>query len=163
LGHQGPRHAIGITILIGYLGVTGSFFSLRGGNLGRLRILAVSLVIFGTGCGNQPIETESSSDGSRPLSVGSTPTQARSADGAYISRLEHIVDDQATSGEPIQGSDGLTMADLDQDGNLDFVTTRGNSSPYDGVLWLEQVRSEVPLPSFQQAREADSPELVSAN
>jgi hypothetical protein len=55
------------------------------------------------------------------------------------------------------------MADLDQDGNLDFVTTRGNSSPYDGVLWLEQVRSEVPLPSFQQAREADSPELVSAN
>jgi hypothetical protein len=57
LGHQGPRHAIGITILIGYRGVTGSFFRFRGGTVGRFRILAVSLIVFGGGCGIQPIET----------------------------------------------------------------------------------------------------------
>ena len=46
--------------------------------------------------------------------------------------------------------------DIDEDGDLDFVGTRGNSKPYDGVIWLEQVRSEEPLPIFKQARIKDS-------
>ena len=46
--------------------------------------------------------------------------------------------------------------DIDEDGDLDFVGTRGNSKPYDGVVWLEQVRSEEPLPIFKQARIKDS-------
>ncbi len=50
---------------------------------------------------------------------------------------------------------------MDGDGDVDFVTTRGNSTPYDGVLWLEQVRTGDPVPSFDRAREVDSPELES--
>ena len=46
--------------------------------------------------------------------------------------------------------------DIDEDGDLDFVGTRGNSKPYDGVIWLEQIRSEEPLPVFKQARIKDS-------
>ncbi len=49
--------------------------------------------------------------------------------------------------------------DLDRDGDIDFVTTRGNSHPYDGVIWLEQVRSEKPLPAFERARATDSAEM----
>ena len=46
--------------------------------------------------------------------------------------------------------------DIDKDGDLDFVGTRGNSKPYDGVIWLEQVRSKELLPTFIQARIEDS-------
>ena len=46
--------------------------------------------------------------------------------------------------------------DIDEDGDTDFVGTRGNSKPYDGVIWLEQIRSEEPLPVFKQARIKDS-------
>ena len=46
--------------------------------------------------------------------------------------------------------------DIDKDGDLDFVGTRGNSKPYDGVIWLEQIRSKEPLPTFIQARIEDS-------
>ena len=46
--------------------------------------------------------------------------------------------------------------DLDEDGDLDFVGTRGNSKPFDGVIWLEQVRSKEPIPTFIQARIEDS-------
>tara|TARA_B100001113_G_scaffold89649_1_gene71687 strand:- start:206 stop:1558 length:1353 start_codon:yes stop_codon:yes gene_type:complete len=46
--------------------------------------------------------------------------------------------------------------DLDKDGDLDFVGTRGNSKPFDGVIWLEQVRSKEPTPTFIQARIEDS-------
>ncbi len=49
--------------------------------------------------------------------------------------------------------------DLDGDGDLDFVGTRGNSAPFDGVIWLEQVRSTTPLPAFTGARDRDSAEL----
>jgi hypothetical protein len=52
--------------------------------------------------------------------------------------------------------DQFVPIDLDSDGDLDFITTRGNSFPYDGVLWLEQVRTAKPVPSFQYAREAES-------
>jgi len=49
--------------------------------------------------------------------------------------------------------------DLDGDGDLDFASTRGNSVPYDGVFWLEQVRTSTPLPVFKRARHADSEEM----
>lgn len=49
--------------------------------------------------------------------------------------------------------------DVDGDGDLDFLGTRGNSGQYDGVFWLEQVRSDAPLPAFAAARDEESPEL----
>jgi hypothetical protein len=55
--------------------------------------------------------------------------------------------------------DQFTALDLDADGDLDFLTTRGNSEPYDGLLWLEQTRSATPGPSFMPARKQESPEV----
>ena len=55
--------------------------------------------------------------------------------------------------------DKFIARDLDQDGDMDFLGTRGNSAPYGGVFWLEQVRSSGPLPAFQRAREIDSEEM----
>jgi hypothetical protein len=49
--------------------------------------------------------------------------------------------------------------DLDNDGDMDFLGTRGNSAPFGGVFWLEQVRSSAPVPAFQRAREVDSEEM----
>ena len=49
--------------------------------------------------------------------------------------------------------------DLDGDGDVDFVGTRGNSAPYDGVVWLEQVRSDEPVRVFTQARAFESEQL----
>ena len=46
--------------------------------------------------------------------------------------------------------------DMDGDGDIDFIGTRGNSEPYDGVIWLEQVRSATPQANFIQARTKDS-------
>ena len=46
--------------------------------------------------------------------------------------------------------------DLDKDSDLDFIGTRGNSMPYDGVIWLEQLRSHGSNSVFQQARQIDS-------
>ena len=54
---------------------------------------------------------------------------------------------------------GLAVADMDGDGDVDFVSTRGNSSVWDGVFWLEQVRSPEARPAFERAREIDSPEM----
>lgn len=55
--------------------------------------------------------------------------------------------------------DQFVPHDLDGDGDLDFVSTRGNSSMYDGVFWLEQVRTPTAASSFTQARKTDSPEV----
>lgn len=55
--------------------------------------------------------------------------------------------------------DQFVPRDMDGDGDMDFVSTRGNSSNYDGVFWLEQVRTPNAVPSFQQARTKDSPEV----
>jgi hypothetical protein len=55
--------------------------------------------------------------------------------------------------------DKFVALDVDGDGDLDFVSTRGNSGPYDGVFWLEQVRSDSPRPAFERARGEDSPEV----
>jgi len=48
--------------------------------------------------------------------------------------------------------------DLDDDGDIDFVSTRGNSGSYDGVFWLEQVRTYSQVTRFQRARDSESPE-----
>ena len=55
--------------------------------------------------------------------------------------------------------DKFIPRDLDNDGDIDFATTRGNSYPYDGVLWLEQVRSAEPLNRFTPARKSESKEM----
>jgi hypothetical protein len=55
--------------------------------------------------------------------------------------------------------DQFMALDLDRDGDLDFLTTRGNSEPYDGLLWLEQVRSAEPAAAFTAARAKESPEV----
>lgn len=52
--------------------------------------------------------------------------------------------------------DKFIPLDMDHDGDTDFVTTRGNSFPYDGVLWLEQLRSEEPGQRFFPARKSES-------
>jgi len=46
--------------------------------------------------------------------------------------------------------------DLDDDNDIDFIGTRGNSEPYDGVLWLEQLRSDNSETVFFPARMIDS-------
>jgi hypothetical protein len=55
--------------------------------------------------------------------------------------------------------DRFIARDLDNDGDIDFVGTRGNSDPYDGVFWLEQVRTSSAVSAFQRAREVESPEM----
>jgi hypothetical protein len=54
--------------------------------------------------------------------------------------------------------DAFVARDVDGDGDVDFLGTRGNSEPYDGVYWLEQVRSATPRPAFNRARAEDSAE-----
>ena len=59
--------------------------------------------------------------------------------------------------------DKISALDLDKDGDMDFISTRGNSEPYDGVFWLEQVRTERPSKSFTRARQHDSQEMALPN
>jgi len=54
--------------------------------------------------------------------------------------------------------DAFVPRDMDGDGDVDFVSTRGNSGVYDGVFWIEQVRTGQPGAVFTRAREHDSPE-----
>ena len=55
--------------------------------------------------------------------------------------------------------DAFIARDLDGDGDLDLVATRGNSGRFDGVFWLEQLRSERPVRAFAPARKLDSKAL----
>ncbi len=55
--------------------------------------------------------------------------------------------------------DAFVARDLDGDGDLDFVGTRGNSAEFDGVFWLEQVRTQAPRPAFRQARAQESEQM----
>ncbi len=52
--------------------------------------------------------------------------------------------------------DAWVPIDLDGDGDLDFVGTRGNSGEYDGLIWLEQRRSRGPVRRLEAIREKDS-------
>lgn len=54
--------------------------------------------------------------------------------------------------------DKFIARDADGDGDMDFFGTRGNSDPFDGVYWLEQVRTAEPVEVFTPARTGDSPE-----
>jgi FG-GAP-like repeat len=56
--------------------------------------------------------------------------------------------------------DKFIARDLDGDGDMDFLGTRGNSAPFDGVFWLEQVRSDTPRRNFQAARAQESDEIA---
>jgi hypothetical protein len=55
--------------------------------------------------------------------------------------------------------DAFVARDMDADGDMDFVGTRGNSYPFDGVFWLEQRRTVEPVQAFSRAREEDSAEV----
>lgn len=55
--------------------------------------------------------------------------------------------------------DKFIARDMDNDGDLDFVGTRGNSAPFDGVFWLEQQRSSQAVQVFAPARSNDSEEM----
>ncbi len=52
--------------------------------------------------------------------------------------------------------DMFVSRDVDGDGDIDLISTRGNSGQYDGVFWLEQVRTKVPTSSFTPARAVES-------
>lgn len=52
--------------------------------------------------------------------------------------------------------DAFIARDMDGDGDVDLVTTRGNSGSFDGVLWLEQLRSAAAVRSLRPAREGES-------
>jgi hypothetical protein len=56
--------------------------------------------------------------------------------------------------------DAFVARDMDNDGDVDFAGTRGNSYPYDGVFWLEQRRTADPEPAFTRARAQDSTEVA---
>ena len=55
--------------------------------------------------------------------------------------------------------DSFVASDLDGDGDIDFAGTRGNTAEFDGVYWLEQVRSDGPMAAFDQAREVESEQM----
>ena len=55
--------------------------------------------------------------------------------------------------------DGFVAQDMDGDGDVDFVGTRGNSGEFDGVYWLEQLRSAEPVKAFRPARDVESEPL----
>ncbi len=55
--------------------------------------------------------------------------------------------------------DKFVPVDLDKDGDIDFISTRGNSYPYDGVFWLEQIRTSKPTRRFIPARKSESLEV----
>ena len=55
--------------------------------------------------------------------------------------------------------DKFITRDVDKDGDMDLVSTRGSSTSYDGVSWLEQVRTDLPVRRFIPARTKESEEV----
>ena len=49
--------------------------------------------------------------------------------------------------------------DIDEDGDADFIVTRGHSGEFDGVLRLHQLHSEKPVKVFTPERDSDSEPL----
>jgi len=64
---------------------------------------------------------------SRRTPVAEWLAEAKSADGQFISWKEHIIDDEALSGIPLRGGDGLAAADFDGDGVTDIVSVHEDS------------------------------------
>lgn len=90
------------------------------------------------------------SDGSSDVVIGGYSRGPRDKDGNVtvddpLGRLSWFENSGSTSDAWHDMSrrkrvmiDGYEARDLDKDGYLDLISTRGNSVPYDGVFWLEQ-------------------------
>lgn len=113
-------------------------------------------------------------DGDQDLIVGGYSGGPRDRDGDDVTldvrqgRLAWFENPNEASGEWVRHDisrrkrgmfDKFVPRDLDGDGDVDFVSTRGNSAQYDGVFWLEQVRTAEPVAAFARARETDSQEV----
>ena len=113
-------------------------------------------------------------DGHLDLLIGSYSRGPRDEDGPEITRnhpvgrLAWFQNPGSATGEWLRHDisrrkrgmyDQLILLDMDGDGDLDFTGTRGNSERFDGVFWLEQVRTPGAVASFQPARQQESEEL----
>lgn len=55
--------------------------------------------------------------------------------------------------------DQFAHKDIHGDGDIDFVSTRNNSDPCDGVFRLKQFRSKKARKAFKSVRDIDSKEM----
>ena len=55
--------------------------------------------------------------------------------------------------------DAFVARDMNGDGDIEPVSTRGNSGEFDGVFWLQQLHSDAPVSAFEPACDAESEPL----